>query len=56
MNNPYKLNYAERGITPAPGFNEGINRLMPKERRKRKQARHRENVANRGQGRDEGKD
>tara|TARA_R110000796_G_scaffold30122_7_gene80743 strand:+ start:1395 stop:1526 length:132 start_codon:yes stop_codon:yes gene_type:complete len=33
MNNPNKLSYAERAITPTQDFNKGINYRMPKEKR-----------------------
>jgi tRNA A37 methylthiotransferase MiaB len=37
MCNPHNLSYSERAITPAANFNKGINHLMSKERRKKKQ-------------------
>ena len=43
MNNPYNLSPAKRGITPRPTFGEGINRMMPKAKRAKKQARSRRN-------------
>ena len=36
MNNPHNLSHQERGITPKPNFNKGINFQMSKERRKKK--------------------
>lgn len=44
MNNPHNLSLEERGITPKPDFNEGINKYMSRDRRRRKASSHRENV------------
>ena len=49
MNNPYNLTLEERGITPKPGFNKGINFEMSKQRRAKKQARHKQNQIERRQ-------
>ena len=45
MNNPHNLKPHERGIDPTIDFNKGINFRMSKERRAKKQKRHRENSA-----------
>lgn len=46
MNNPHNKSPEERAITPSKDFNKGINFKMSKERRAKKQARHRNNVSN----------
>lgn len=43
FNNPYNLPHNKRAITPKVDFNTGINIDMSKSRRRRKQARHRNN-------------
>lgn len=45
MNNPHNLPSSERAITPVADFGKGINFQMSKERRAKKQARHKENEA-----------
>ena len=45
MNNPHNLPPEARGITPTKDFNKGINHKMSKERRAKKQARHKANEA-----------
>ena len=50
MNNPHNLTPQERGITPTQDANKGINYRMSKERRARKQARHKANEAKRRMG------
>ena len=47
MNNPHNLSHEERAITPTQDFNKGINHKMSKDRRKKKQERHKSNEANR---------
>ena len=47
MNNPYNLDHTQRGITPVKNFGRGINFAMSKERRKAKQKRHLDNMAQR---------
>ena len=43
MNNPHNLSHTERGITPGPDFNKGINFRMSKERRAKKSKRYKKN-------------
>lgn len=43
FNNPNNLPPVERAITPVRFFGKGINFEMSKERRRKKQARHRAN-------------
>tara|TARA_R110000744_G_scaffold21626_4_gene55808 strand:+ start:762 stop:923 length:162 start_codon:yes stop_codon:yes gene_type:complete len=47
MNNPNNLSLQDRAITPTQDFNKGINYRMSKERRAKKQARHKANEASR---------
>lgn len=47
MNNPNNLSHTERAITPTQDFNKGINHKMSKERRTKKQARHKANESTR---------